>query len=62
MFKNFVITLESRLDINILRLRLVRTIFQAKQLVNHKKIKVNNQIVSKPNFLLSKGDIIKIIN
>ena len=62
MFKNFVITLESRLDINILRLRLARTIFQSKQLINHKKIKVNNKIVSKPNFLLNKGDVINIIN
>ena len=62
MFKNFVITLESRLDINILRLRLARTIFQAKQLINHKKIKVNNKIISKPNFILNKGDIINIIN
>jgi ribosomal protein S4 len=62
MFKNLIITLESRLDINILRLRLARTIFQAKQLINHKKIKVNNKIISKPNFILNKGDIINIIN
>ena len=62
MFKNFVIKLESRLDINILRLKLVKTIFQGKQLINHKKIKVNDKIVSKPNFILNKGDIISIIN
>lgn len=62
MFKNFVIKLESRLDINILRLKLVKTIFQAKQLINHKKIKVNDKIVSKPNVILNKGDIISIIN
>jgi ribosomal protein S4 len=57
-FKEFVLVLESRLDINIVRLKLAKTIFQAKQLINHKKIKVNNQIVNKPNFLLKKGDII----
>ena len=57
-FKEFVLILESRLDINIVRLKLAKTIFQAKQLINHKKIKVNNQIVNKPNFLLKKGDII----
>lgn len=62
IFKNFIIRLESRLDINVLRLRLARTIFQSKQLINHKKIKVNNKIVSKPNFLLNKGDIINIVN
>jgi len=57
-FKEFVLLLESRLDINVVRLKLAKTIFQAKQLINHKKIKVNNRIVSKPNFLLKKGDII----
>jgi len=62
IFKNFVITLESRLDINVLRLKLAKTIFQAKQLINHKKIKVNNKIVSKPNLLLKKGDLISIVN
>lgn len=57
-FKEFVLILESRLDINVVRLKLAKTIFQAKQLINHKKIKVNNLIVNKPNFLLKKGDII----
>ena len=61
-FKNFVLIIESRLDINLLRLRFARTIFHAKQLINHKKIKINNEIVNKPNFLLKKGDIITLIN
>jgi ribosomal protein S4 len=61
-FKNFVILLESRLDINLVRLKLAKSIFQSKQLINHKKIKVNNKIINKPNFLLKKGDIINIIN
>ncbi len=60
-FKEFVLLLESRLDINVVRLKLARTIFQAKQLINHKKIKVNNKIINKPNFILQKGDIIYII-
>nr|YP_010118050.1 ribosomal protein S4 [Phytophthora fallax]QPN54100.1 ribosomal protein S4 [Phytophthora fallax] len=61
IFKKFVILLESRLDINLTRLKLAKTIFQAKQLINHKKIKINNKIISKPNFLLQQGDIIHII-
>lgn len=61
IFKKFIILLEQRLDINIVRLKLAKTIFQSKQLINHKKIKVNNKIISKPNFLLKKGDIISII-
>lgn len=61
IFQNFLILLESRLDINLVRLKLVKTIFQSKQLINHKKIKVNNNIITQPNFLLKKGDIIKRI-
>nr|YP_010508081.1 ribosomal protein S4 [Phytophthora gonapodyides]UXG56410.1 ribosomal protein S4 [Phytophthora gonapodyides] len=61
IFKKFVIFLESRLDINLVRLKLVKTIFHAKQLINHNKIQVNNKIISKPNYLLQEGDIIHII-
>ena len=61
LFQKFLILLESRLDINLVRLKLVKTIFQSKQLINHKKIKVNNKIINNPNFLLKKGDIIKRI-
>ncbi len=61
IFKKFVILLESRLDINLVRLKLTKTIFQSKQLINHKKVKINNKIINKPNFLLKKGDIIHII-
>ena len=60
IFPQFTILLESRLDINLVRLKFVKTIFQAKQLINHKKIKVNKKIISKPNCLLNKGDIINI--
>lgn len=61
VFQQFLVLLESRLDINLVRLKLVKTIFQAKQLINHQKIKINDKIISKPNFLLEKGDIIRII-
>jgi ribosomal protein S4 len=61
VFKKFILLLEQRLDINIVRLKMAKTIFESKQLINHKKIKVNNKIINKPNFLLKKGDIINII-
>ena len=61
VFQQFLVLLESRLDINLVRLKLVKTIFQTKQLINHQKIKINDKIISKPNFLLEKGDIIRII-
>jgi len=62
IFKKFLVLLESRLDINIVRLKIAKSIFQSKQLINHNKIKVNNKIINKANFLLKKGDIINIIN
>lgn len=61
IFKNFIILLEKRLDINLVRLKLVKSIFKAKQLINHKKVMVNNRIINKSNYLLKKGDIINII-
>ncbi len=61
IFENFILLLESRLDVVVFRLNLAKTIFESKQLINHGKIKVNNKIVNKPNFLLKKGDIIKMI-
>jgi len=62
IFKNFILLLESRLDIIVVRLKLAKTIFQAKQLINHNKIQINNKIVNKSNFLLKKGDIITRMN
>lgn len=61
IFNNFITILESRLDIIIVRLKLAKSIFQSKQLINHCKIKVNNKIINKPNYILKQGDIINII-
>ena len=60
IFKNFILNLEHRLDINLVRLNFTKTIYQSRQLINHKKIKINNKIINKPNFFLKKGDIITI--
>lgn len=61
IFKKLNILLESRLDIIVVRLKLAKSIFQSKQLINHGKIKVNNKVINKPNFLLREGDIINKI-
>ena len=60
IFKNFILNLEHRLDINLVRFKFTKTIYQSRQLINHKKIKINNKIINKPNFFLKKGDIITI--
>lgn len=54
----FCSILECRLDILLYRLGLVSTIFEAKQLISHKKVRVNNNYVSSYSYLLKKSDVI----
>lgn len=57
---NLSIHLEKKLDIILYRSKMVSSIFEAKQLISHKKVKVNNKIIYNPNYLLKKGDFIQI--
>ena len=52
-------TIEKRLDVILLRSNLVLSIRNARQLINHKQVFVNNKVVSACSFLLRKGDFIK---
>nr|YP_004927614.1 ribosomal protein S4 [Anomodon rugelii]YP_008378682.1 ribosomal protein S4 [Pseudanomodon attenuatus]YP_010048581.1 ribosomal protein S4 [Myurella julacea]AEH99661.1 ribosomal protein S4 [Anomodon rugelii]AFQ94006.1 ribosomal protein S4 [Pseudanomodon attenuatus]AHG59206.1 ribosomal protein S4 [Pseudanomodon attenuatus]QPK76935.1 ribosomal protein S4 [Myurella julacea] len=52
--------IERRLDVILVRLNFCLTIFQARQLISHKKICVNSKMVNIPGFQLSKGDLISI--
>jgi small subunit ribosomal protein S4 len=54
--------LESRIDIVLYRLGIVNSIFEAKQLIQHKKILVNDQTQYSKNYILKKGDLITIIS
>jgi small subunit ribosomal protein S4 len=53
----FLLELESRLDSLAFRLRLVPTIFAAKQFVMHGNCCINGEIVTLPSFRLKKNDI-----
>jgi small subunit ribosomal protein S4 len=61
VFKTFILTLERRLDIFLIRFKFTNSIYKAKQLINHKKVKINNKVINKPNYQLKIGDIISII-
>jgi len=52
--------LESRLDNTVFRLGLARTRRQARQLVSHKHIVVNGEVVNIPSYQLSPGDVITV--
>ncbi|MEX1011838.1 MAG: 30S ribosomal protein S4 [Balneolaceae bacterium] len=58
--ENLLRYLEARLDNTVFRLGFARTRRQARQLVAHRHIVVNGQVVNIPSFQLKAGDIITI--
>jgi small subunit ribosomal protein S4 len=58
--ENLLKFLESRLDNTVYRLGMARTRRQARQLVSHKHIVVNGQVVNIPSYELRPGDVIKV--
>jgi small subunit ribosomal protein S4 len=57
---NLVKILESRLDNVVFRMGLAATRSEARQMVNHKAIMVNDRVVNVPSFLVSPGDIVLV--
>jgi ribosomal protein S4 len=57
---NFFSILERRLDVLLYRTGLVKNILTARQLISHKKILVNNQILNIASYQVNPGDIIAI--
>lgn len=58
--ENLLKNLESRLDNTVYRLGFARTRRQARQMVTHKHIVVNEQIVNIPSYTLSPGDVVEV--
>jgi small subunit ribosomal protein S4 len=54
----FLLNLETRLDVILVRLHFCETIPQARQLITHRRVCVNNGMVSITHFKVSHGDII----
>ncbi len=57
---NLVKILESRLDNVVYRVGFASSRKQARQLIRHRHIMVNDRLVDIPSFILSAGDIIKV--
>jgi len=55
-----VVELERRLDALVLRSGLARTIYQARQMVSHGHISVNDRKVDKPSFRVRPGDVVQV--
>ena len=58
--ENLLQALESRLDNTVFRLGFARTRNQARQLVSHRHIVVNGQIVNIPSYELQPGDVVTV--
>lgn len=58
--RNFLCLLERRLDVVLYRSGMAQTIAEARQFIRHKKIRVNENWVTIPSFLVGLGDIISI--
>ncbi|MFG2828429.1 30S ribosomal protein S4 [Streptomyces sp. NPDC048434] len=55
-----IIELERRLDALVLRSGVARTIYQARQMVVHGHISVNDRKVDKPSFRVRPGDVVMV--
>ncbi len=58
--ENLIKLLESRLDAIVYRLNFVPTVFAARQLINHKHVKVNGKIVNIASYRCKVGDVIEV--
>lgn len=58
--ENLIGLLERRLDAIIYRLNFSSTIFGARQLVSHKHVKVNGEVVNIPSYVVKEGDTIEL--
>lgn len=58
--ENLLMFLEARLDNTVFRLGIAPSRSAARQLVTHKHILVNNEIVNVPSFQLSPGDVVSV--
>jgi len=57
---NLLLMLESRLDNVIYRMGFGRTRAEARQLVGHKAISVNGQVVNIPSYQVQVGDVVEV--
>lgn len=56
----FVELFETRLDVVLYRSHFVTSVTEARQLILHKNVKVNNKIITKSSYVTTPGDIISI--
>ena len=58
--ENLIGLLERRLDAVVYRMKIVPTVFSARQFVNHGHVKVNGKRVNIPSYRVKEGDVIEV--
>ena len=58
--ENLVGLLERRLDSVVYRMKFAKTVFQARQVINHKHFLVNGKPVNIPSYRVRDGDVIEV--
>ena len=58
--QTFISILEGRLDVLLLRAKLVPTINFSHQFINHNGVLVNEKLITMPNYSISCGDIVRL--
>lgn len=58
--ENLMVLLERRLDNVVYRMGFASTRAEARQLVSHKSILVNDEVVNIPSFLVKAGDVVSV--
>jgi small subunit ribosomal protein S4 len=59
--ENLIGLLERRLDVVVYRMNLAHTMQQARQMVSHGHVQVNDQRVTIPSYLVREGDTIAVV-
>lgn len=60
IFRNAAFSLEKRLDSFLFRVGIVTSYTQARQLILHRKVRVNGRPINRPGYILNEGDFVCI--
>ncbi len=58
--QNIIALLERRLDAVVYRMKFARSVFAARQLINHCHVIVNGKVVNIASYLVNEGDVIEV--
>jgi small subunit ribosomal protein S4 len=58
--QNFMSLFQRRIDVNIFLMNIAKTVFEARQLINHGYITINGKKIKNSNYLLKSNDLVQL--